>query len=146
MARSKSPPPSSPDDVEAEFYKALQRADLEGLMALWSDDDEITCIGPDGSRQVGAPAIRAAFEAVFARGPVDARPEIVRRLQSHACSVHSVLSRVRAKSTGVLRTDWIVATNVYLKTAQGWRLVAHHASPASDAAVQDVVDSGSVLH
>ena len=24
---------------------------------------------------------------------------------------------------------WVVATNVYAKTAQGWRMVAHHASP-----------------
>jgi hypothetical protein len=25
----------------------------------------------------------------------------------------------------------VLATNVYLKTAQGWRLAAHHASPAA---------------
>ncbi|MET0266304.1 MAG: nuclear transport factor 2 family protein, partial [Duganella sp.] len=28
-------------DVEAAFYDALNRADLDALMALWADDDEI---------------------------------------------------------------------------------------------------------
>ena len=26
---------------------------------------------------------------------------------------------------------WTLATNVYVKTTQGWRMVAHHASPGS---------------
>jgi hypothetical protein len=30
-----------------------------------------------------------------------------------------------------------MATNVYLQTAQGWRLVAHHASPGSLQAPDD---------
>ena len=33
-------------EVEAAFYDALHRADLEALMALWADDEEIVCIHP----------------------------------------------------------------------------------------------------
>jgi len=40
----------------------------------------------------------------------------------------------------------VVATNVYLKTAQGWRLVSHHASPGSPREVQEIVEAASVLH
>ena len=39
-----------PDEVEAQFYEALQQADLDKLMALWSDDDEIACVHPGGLR------------------------------------------------------------------------------------------------
>ena len=45
------PPPrciGSPDEVEAQFYEALQRGDIEQLMALWADDDEIVCVHPGG--------------------------------------------------------------------------------------------------
>ncbi|MCX7168975.1 MAG: nuclear transport factor 2 family protein, partial [Proteobacteria bacterium] len=34
----------TPQDAEAAFYDALERADLEALMAVWAEDEEIVCI------------------------------------------------------------------------------------------------------
>jgi ketosteroid isomerase-like protein len=52
---------SSPDDVEAAFYEALQKGDIDALMALWADDDEVVCVHPGGGgRLVGPAAIRAS--------------------------------------------------------------------------------------
>ncbi|MDE2094207.1 MAG: nuclear transport factor 2 family protein [Burkholderiales bacterium] len=147
MARPKaSAPLASPDEIEQQFYQALQRGDIEHLMAVWSDDDEITCVHPGGPRVVGAAAIRAAFESIFANGAVNARPEKVRRLQTHACAVHSVLEHIEVMTAEGPQAAWVVATNVYLKTTQGWRLVAHHASPGSPREVQELFESASVLH
>ena len=146
MARPKPPPPSSPDDIEAQFYEALQRGDIERLMAVWSDDDDISCVHPGGPRLVGAAAIRASFDAMFGNGAIDAHPERIRRLQTHACAVHSVLEQVRVMTAEGVQSAWVVATNVYIKTVQGWRLAAHHASPGAAAAVQDIVEAASVLH
>jgi uncharacterized protein len=39
-------------------------------MAVWADDDEIVCVHPGGPRVVGAAAIRASFEAIFANGGI----------------------------------------------------------------------------
>ena len=58
----------SPDETEAAFYDALQRGDIELLMACWAEDDDIVCVQPGGPRLLGAGAIRAAFEAMFAHG------------------------------------------------------------------------------
>ena len=147
MARTKTVAPlGSPDEIEQQFYEALQRGDIERLMATWSDDEDISCVHPGGPRVVGAIAIRAAFDAIFANGAVDARPEKVRRLQTHSCSVHSVLEHVRIMTAEGPQSAWVVATNVYVKSAQGWRLVAHHASPGSPREVQEVVEAASVLH
>jgi hypothetical protein len=41
---------------------------------------------------------------------------------------------------------WVIATNVYHRTAQGWRLVAHHASPGTTSEIQEVSDAPAVLH
>ena len=41
---------------------------------------------------------------------------------------------------------WVVATNVYVKTSLGWRLVVHHASPGSQREAQDITETASVLH
>jgi ketosteroid isomerase-like protein len=146
---TRKPPPSalgSPDETEAQFYEALQQGDLERLMAAWSDDDDIVCVHPGGPRLVGPAAIRAAFESMFAHGVVDARPEGVRRVQAHGSAMHSVLERVQVMTAEGPRAAWVIATNVYQKSPQGWRLVAHHASPGSLDEPNEAASAPSVLH
>ncbi|RZJ13606.1 MAG: DUF3225 domain-containing protein [Rubrivivax sp.] len=135
---------ASPDDTEAQFYEALQHADLDHLMALWADDEEVACIHPVGQRLMGLTAIRAAFDAIFKRGAVQVHVERVRRLVSGDCAIHHVLERVQRP--GEAQHAWVNATNVYLKTAFGWRLVLHHASPGSPDDVQELVTEAGVLH
>jgi uncharacterized protein (TIGR02246 family) len=146
---TRKPPPSalgSPDETEAQFYEALQQGDIERLMAAWADDEDVVCVHPGGPRLVGLAAIRAAFESMFSHGAIDARPERVRRLQTHASAVHSVLERVNLMTPEGPRSAWVVATNVYLKTPQGWRIVAHHASPGAESEPGEATPAPSVLH
>jgi len=137
---------ASVDDVETQFYESLQRADLERLMAVWSDDDEIVCVHPGGPRVVGHAAIRATFEAIFANGAIPVRPEKLKRVEAAGCAVHNLLERVDISTAEGTQTAWVIATNVYLKTTQGWRLVAHHASPGSTRESPEVVDAPTTLH
>lgn len=139
-------PPGSPDDTEAAFYDALQHADLDRLMACWADEEDIVCVHPGGPRLVGHAAVRAAFESMFANGSVQAQPEKVRRLDAGGCSVHSVVERVTVMTDDGLQHAWVVATNVYAKTAQGWRMVAHHASPGSSVEPLETLVAQPVLH
>ena len=148
MVRPRSPAAlfGSPDDIEAQFYEALQRGDLDRLMALWSDDDDIACVHPGGPRLLGAAAIRASFESIFANGAIHVVPEKVRRVTSLTSAVHSVLERVQVMAPDGPHSAWVIATNVYLKGAQGWRLVAHHASPGTPQEVQEIIEAASTLH
>jgi ketosteroid isomerase-like protein len=148
MARPKPPALTliSPDDIELELYESMRRGDIERLMAVWSDDDEICCVHPGGGRLLGVGAIRASFEAMFGNGTIDAEPHRVRRLESHSSAVHSVLERIRVATSEGEQFAWVVATNVYLKSAQGWRLVAHHASPGTADEAQDSAEAASTLH
>jgi ketosteroid isomerase-like protein len=134
------------DDVEAAFYDALQRGDIEKLMACWADEDDIVCVHPGGPRVVGAAAIRATFEAMFSNGSIRAWPERARKTQAVASAVHNVLERVEVLAAGATKNAWVIATNVYHKTAQGWRMVAHHASPGTEADIQEVSGGPQVLH
>lgn len=134
------------DDIEAAFYDALQNGDIDKLMACWADEDEIVCIHPGGPRVVGAIAIRATFEAMFANGSIRAWPQKVRKIVSVASSVHNLLERVEVLTPSGPKEAWVIATNVYHKTAQGWRMVAHHASPGTTSEIQEVAGTPSVLH
>ena len=134
------------DEIEAVFYEALQRADIAQLMGCWADEDDIVCVHPGGPCLVGNAAIRAAFEALFANGSVRVRAERVRRVVALASAVHNVIERVEVLTAEGPRHAWVIATNVYHKTPQGWRLVAHHASPGSPRELQEVTEAPSVLH
>ena len=115
-------------------------------MSCWADDDEIVCVHPGGPRVVGPGAIRATFEAIFANGRILARPEQVRRVSALASVVHNLLERVEVLTEGGPVQAYVLATNVYHKTAQGWRMVAHHASPGSAAQAQEINDTPQVFH
>ncbi len=147
MPRLTPPPsPATPDEIEQQFYEALQRGDIEGLMSVWADDDEIVCVHPGGLRAVGAAAIRAAFESLFAQGGALVRPEKVRRLQGLDCAVHSVLERIEIDSGEGPGTAWAVATNVYVKSGARWAMAAHHASPGSLREMQDLAQGSDTIH
>jgi uncharacterized protein (TIGR02246 family) len=137
----------TPDDIETAFYEALQTADIEKLMACWADEDDIVCIHPGGPRVVGAGAIRAAFDAMFSHsGSIQVRPENIRRVDSLASAVHHVLEKVQLLTAEGPSNAYVLATNVYHKTAQGWRLVVHHASLGRDGEAQEINETPQVLH
>jgi len=134
------------DDVEAAFYDALQNGDIDRLMACWADEDDIVCIHPGGPRAVGAAAIRATFESMFTNGSIRAWPERARKMQAVASAVHNVLERIEVLTPDGPGLAWAIATNVYHRTAQGWRMVAHHASAVAERDVQEVSGDPQVLH
>lgn len=134
------------DEVETAFYDALQSGDIDKLMACWADEDDIVCVHPGGPRMVGATAIRAAFEAMFANGTIRAWPERRRKVESLGSAVHHLVERIELLGPEGPRNAWVLATNVYHKTAQGWRMVAHHASPGTASDVQELAARPQVLH
>ena len=119
----------SADDVEAAFYEALQAGDIEQLMACWADEDDIVCVHPGGPRLVGYTLIREAWQRVFASG----RKLRVRLSQQTAVTtpfavVSTLLEHIATRDEENLSAP-VAATNVYVRGALGWRMVAHHASP-----------------
>lgn len=134
------------DETEASFYEAMQTGDLDRMMQVWADDEDIACVHPGGPRVVGTVAVRAAFEAVFASGPVHISIEHVRRMETAVCAVHHVTEKVQAVGPEGTRTAFVMATNVFLRTAQGWRMVAHHASPGSASEPTEAQPPSTLLH
>jgi ketosteroid isomerase-like protein len=134
------------DDIEASFYEALQTADIEKLMICWADEDDVVCVHPGGPRLIGLGAIRSAFEAMFSNGSIRAWPEGVHRIDSLASSMHNVRERIEVLTEEGPREVYVIATNVYHKTMQGWRMVAHHASPGSEQQERELIAEPQVLH
>jgi ketosteroid isomerase-like protein len=131
----------SATETEAAFYDALNRADLEALMALWADDDEIVCVHPGGVRLIGHAAIRASWSAILEHGGLHILPSQLHETHTLMSSVHTVVEGATAASG---EPAHLLATNVYAKTPKGWRIVLHHVSIAPGPAPLDT--HSQILH
>lgn len=131
-------------EVEAAFYDALNRADVEALMALWADDDDISCIHPGGPRLHGHAAIQASWEAILEQGGLQIRPSQLTAAHNLMSAVHTVIEGVTAGGTA--EPAHLLATNVYLKTPRGWRMVLHHVSVAPGPVPSAPHSTSSSLH
>jgi ketosteroid isomerase-like protein len=121
---------ASPQDAEAAFYEALTKSDLDAMMAVWADDDDIYCVHPNGARISGVEKVRESWRQIFASGQTlrfQLREQ--QHVQGMMLSIHSVYEHVTVAGEQRSRGP-VIATNVYLRTERGWRMVAHHASPA----------------
>jgi len=117
-------------DAENAFYQALERSDLEAMMAVWAEDEDIVCVHPAGQRLAGQEQVREAWRQMFVGGP-GMRMQVTQRLvvSGMMVAVHSVHENITVAGETRARPP-MVATNVYLRTPAGWRMVVHHASPA----------------
>ncbi|MFJ2991642.1 YybH family protein [Pandoraea sp. NPDC087047] len=120
----------SPEDAEHAFYEALRAGDPDTLMDVWSEDEEVVCIHPSGPRHVGPAAIRASWRQILAKGGLHVTVSHLQVARNPLCAVHNVLEQVQVETHPEARYAFVLATNIYLKQADGWRLVLHHASPA----------------
>ena len=140
----------TPQEAEAAFYEALERCDLDAMMEVWSEDDEVSCIHPGGPRLTGYEQVRENWAQIFRSG---------QRLQVHLSdqvvvsgvmfSVHSLHENILVREAqGQTGRSIVVTTNVYMRSASGWRMVLHHGSHAPAAVVRRdaPVEAPKVLH
>ncbi|MBP9713124.1 MAG: nuclear transport factor 2 family protein [Sterolibacterium sp.] len=129
---------TTPQDTENAFYEAIRRADLDAFMNVWAEDEEIICILPNGPRFSGYSNIREAWRRIFNSGRRFSM-EVSNRLvmPSMLVTVHNVLETIcmldapQEPGQGGGQSTPILATNIYIRSATGWRLQAHHASLTS---------------
>jgi len=121
---------ATPQDAEAAFYEAFMKRDLESMMAVWADDDEVYCVHPRGARVTGVEQVRESWRQIFAGGQ-NVRFQVREQhlLQAMMVSVHSVYEQISLPDEERTRAC-MIATNIYMRTERGWRMMAHHASPA----------------
>ena len=120
---------TSPQDAAVAFYQAFEAKDIEAMMAAWADDEEIVCVHPGGLRHVGYDAVRTSFEQLFTgEGSLAFRLEEIVVLETVGLAMQSAIEHVYSAS-GAAR-GVAVATNVFMRTPSGWRIVVHHASAA----------------
>lgn len=131
------------EQVNTAFYAAIEEADLDGMRALWLEDAGALCVHPGALPVRGSSAIGRSWALIMANTTY---------IQFFLTDVEVSLAGVPAPGgpgdvvacvtctenvlTGDDRTgpdafggSKAVATNVFVRTHEGWRLWVRHTSP-----------------
>lgn len=139
---------ATPADAEAAFYDALERGDLEDLMAVWCTQEDVVCIHPGGSRLDGYEVVREGWRMILEQSRLRVRTSDTRAYDGLSYAVHTLCEWVSEASRPADATP-VFATNAYLLTDKGWRMVLHHASAAPTASLEEddhTPEPGTLLH
>ena len=113
------------------FYRCLETLDLACMEGLWLQEDWVRCISPGWDVLVGWEAVRESWEQIFASThwirvtPTAVDIHVLGHTAIVACS-----ENITTTSDGDLGVAVAQATNIFLRTREGWKMVVHHASPA----------------
>lgn len=120
---------SAIDDVLAvndTFYAAHEERDLDAMRAVWDHAERVVCVHPGWPILRGWPAVEESWRRIFDGA---GRNQFI--LTNQSVDVGEDLAWVTLEENLVDRgeTHAIAATNVFGRTVDGWRMVAHHGSP-----------------
>lgn len=131
--------------ANAEFYAAFERADFDAMQKLWAQDDGVVCVHPANEPIRGKQSVMRSWLVLMANSPyiqfflTDVYAVVVGDIASVTCT-ENVLSASADTPIGVFAGGRATATNVFRRTAGGWRLWIHHASPVMSGAEVDAAD------
>jgi uncharacterized protein (TIGR02246 family) len=120
--------------VNAAFYQAFESADLDTMLDLWLEDPETLCVHPGALPVRGTSAINRSWALIMANTPyiqfflTDVEVSVLAGVASVTCT-ENVLTGDERTGPDAFGGARAVATNVFVRTDQGWRLWIHHASP-----------------
>ena len=115
-------------------------------MEVWAEDEEVVCVHPGWPRLSGYEQIRENWAQIFSSGErlkVHLSEQL--SVQGMMLSVHSLHENILVAGEPRARPP-VVTTNVYLRTAGGWRMVVHHGSIAPQAATAEPETLPKILH
>ena len=121
--------PAVVDEVRAAnqaFYDAHEARDLAAMRAVWDHSEQAVCIHPGWPILRGWPLVEESWRRIFA-GP--GRNQFI--LTNDDVTVRGDVAWVTLDENLVdgMAAGTIAATNVFVRTPHGWRLVLHHGSP-----------------
>ncbi|MET7858869.1 nuclear transport factor 2 family protein [Streptomyces sp. NPDC005318] len=142
------------EQANTAFYEAMERGDFDALSAVWLPGEELTvsCVHP------GWPVLSGRGEVLRSYALIMANTEYIQFFLTDVgvsmtgdtalvTCTENILSGGPAEDGGELGPlvgQLVVATNVFRRTSDGWKLWSHHGSPVlGDSDDEDEDDASS---
>ena len=113
-----------------DFYSAFESLDIMQMDGVWAHQEYVTCIHPGWGIRVGWPLVRDSwvviFNNVFSMGfsLTELQVQVAGDLAWVICT-ENITSRHGDNN----QNSRVVATNLFERGNQGWKMIHHHGSP-----------------
>ena len=116
-------------DANERFYRAFEHLDVNEMEAAWSHGEHVKCVHPGWPLLSGWPAVRDSWQTIFANTE-EMRFTIadVNVVATETMACVTCTEKILADVQGRISVTSILATNVFERGPQGWRMILHHAS------------------
>ena len=117
------------EEANSRFYRAFETLDLAEMDVVWAHTDDVKCVHPGWPLLTGWDAVRSSWETIFSntaemRFTISDVRAAGGRASAWVTCTENILSQVR----GRVSVTSVLATNIFARSPDGWRLVHHHAS------------------
>lgn len=122
------------EEVNGEFYGAFERGDIDSMTRIWLDDRETLCVHPGTTPIRGAGAITRSWALIMANATyiqfflTDVEISVQGDTAYVTCTENVLTADAHTADTSFIGAR-AVATNVFVRQGDTWRLWIHHASP-----------------
>jgi ketosteroid isomerase-like protein len=124
------------EKLNEAFYTAIEGGDLDRMTEIWADDDGglvTMCVHPGWPLLSGRSEVLRSWALIMANTPyiqfvlTDVRTTVIGEVAVLTCAENILTAADTEDAT--FAAGRVVATNIFVKTAPGWRLWSHHGSP-----------------
>ena len=121
------------------FYDAFEALDLAAMSRVWAHRPTAVCVHPGWEILTGWAAVRESWRAIFAGTGYmrfeasDLTIDVIENVARVTC-VENLFQVVEGHTIH----SQVAATNLFVRTGEGWKLLVHHGSPI--AAAQSVTE------
>ena len=114
-----------------DFYHAFESLDIARMDRIWANQDAVTCIHPGWTLRVGWPAVRDSWVLIFNNTfsmKFDLAEIHVQGAGDLAWVICTEQLMVQQSSDEGLHSR-VLATNLFERMHEEWKLIHHHGSP-----------------
>jgi ketosteroid isomerase-like protein len=116
-----------------DFYEAFESLDVGRMDRIWAQQEYVTCIHPGWTLRVGWPAVRDSWVLIF-NNTFSMKFELTEIQIQVAGDVAWVIctENIASRQGERSQDSRVLATNLYEKTGDAWKIIHHHGSPVME--------------
>ena len=119
---------ANPQDAEDAFYDAIDELRLDRLRDVWEAPPDIACLLPMQPLLHGKQVLEAWTPLFGGDFHLDIQVRHVRWLETGDLAIHYLEEQIAVP--GRPPQPPVLATNIYRRGADGWRMILHQNSPS----------------
>ena len=112
------------------FYRAIEKGDLDRMEELWVGSAEDKCVHPGWPMLYGWEAVSESWKRIFeSGGPIGIELMDVSAEVSGDVAWVICIERISHRMGDQVQSGFAQSTNIFVRSGSTWLLSVHHASP-----------------